>query len=195
MKTKDKIEELIFENLDALNDNEPLDGHFERFQIKLEQLNKRKKLRFGMIWKVAAAVVFVLMAINQISIYTSQDKAPLFSFNSEKEITLASLSPEYKEVEFYYTNAINTGLSQWNNFTKEGFVTAEEQKVMNEELKEFEQVYKNLQADMKTNPSDERVVNAMLEYYQAKLSIINMIVNKLQEIKNQKNESENENKI
>lgn len=191
MKTKDKIEELIFENLDALNDNEPLDGHLERFQKKLGNLEKKSKFRFGMIWKVAAAVIFVLMAINQISIYTSPNKSPLFGFTSAKEITLASLSPEYKEVELYYTNSINTGIAQWNSFSKEGFVSEEEQKVMNEELKEFEQVYKNLQTDMKANPTDERVINAMLEYYQTKLSIINMIVNKLQEIKNQKNKDEN----
>jgi hypothetical protein len=54
-------------------------------------------------------------------------------------------------------------------------------------MAEFETRFKNLQIDLKANPNDERVINAMLEYYQAKLDIINMIVSKLEEVKQQKN--------
>jgi hypothetical protein len=57
---------------------------------------------------------------------------------------------------------------------------------MNTELAEFEERFKNLQADLAANPNDERVINAMLEYYKAKLDIITMIVNKLEEVKQQK---------
>jgi hypothetical protein len=60
---------------------------------------------------------------------------------------------------------------------------------MKTELAEFEERFKTLQADLAANPNDERVINAMLEYYQAKLEIINMIVNKLQEVKQQKNKN------
>ena len=59
--------------------------------------------------------------------------------------------------------------------------------MMDEELSEFETLYKNLQNDLKLNPNDERVVNAMLEYYQAKLSVINLIVDKLEEVQKQNN--------
>ena len=64
---------------------------------------------------------------------------------------------------------------------------------MNTELTEFEERFKNLQSDLAANPNDERVINAMLEYYQAKLEIINMIVNKLQEVKQQKNKNHESN--
>ena len=59
--------------------------------------------------------------------------------------------------------------------------------MMNAELSEFEEMYKTLQSDLASNPNDERVINAMLEYYQAKLSVINMIVNKLEEVKQKTN--------
>jgi hypothetical protein len=62
-------------------------------------------------------------------------------------------------------------------------ISEEEQTMMNDELKEFENLQKGLETDLKANPHDERVINAMLEYYQAKLSVINIIVNKLQEVK------------
>lgn len=181
MKTKDNIEEIIFKNLEGLNDNEPLDGHFDRFEAKLKMQHKKKKITFGVVWKVAAAVIFVLLATNQAYIYFSPNNSS--GTIADRNITLASVSEEYEEVEFYYTNAINVGLNQWNTLQTEGFISEEEQKMMDEELNEFEELFKNLQVDLEANPNDERVVNAMLDYYQAKLSVINMIVNKLQEVK------------
>lgn len=189
MKAKDNIEELILNNLKELNDNEPIDGHFERFQAKLNKQNKTRKINFGVVWKVAAAVVFVLLAVNQANIYFTQGKQAENSTMSNKEFSLASVSPEYKEVEFYYTSAINMGMDQWNSLKSDGFISETEQQTMNTELAEFEERFKTLQTDLAANPGDERVINAMLEYYQAKLEIINMIVNKLQEVKKLKDNS------
>ncbi|MEN8115811.1 MAG: hypothetical protein ABFS16_02470 [Bacteroidota bacterium] len=188
MKEKDYIDELILKNIEELNDNEPMGGHFERFETKLKKQNKTRKITFSVVWKVAAAVIFVLLATNQAFIYFSPGNQGIFSANNSA-ITLASVSSEYKEVEFYYTNAINTGLNQWDALNSEGLISEEEQAMMDEELLEFEELYKNLQNDLKSNPNDERVINAMLEYYQAKLNVINMIVTKLEEVKQQKNTS------
>ena len=187
MKTKDNIEEIILNNLKELNDFEPKEGHFERFQAKLNVQQKKKKITLNLVWKVAAAVVFVLLAVNQANIYFSPDKQNQILSNNNSDFSLASVSPEYKEVEFYYTNAINVGLNQWNTLMADGYISAEEQELMDIELSDFETRYKNLQTDLAANPNDERVINAMLEYYQSKLEIINMIVNKLQEVKQQKN--------
>jgi hypothetical protein len=194
MKTKDNIEEIILKNLKELNDLEPMDGHLERFQAKLNKRNKKKLITFSLVWKVAAAVVFVLLAVNQANIYFSPEKQNENLTGSNSEFSLASVSPEYKEVEFYYTNAINVGLNQWNNLEAGGFISETEKELMNTELSEFEIRFKNLQTDLAANPNDERVINAMLEYYKAKLDIINMIVNKLQEVKQTKN-NKHENNI
>ncbi len=189
MKAKDNIEEIILNNLKELNDFEPNDGHFERFQAKLNNQNKKKTITFNLVWKVAAAVVFVLLAVNQANIYFSPDKQNNNLSENDSEFSLASVSPEYREVEFYYTNAISVGLNQWNSLMADGYISKEEQDLMDTELADFEVRFKNLQTDLAANPNDERVINAMLEYYQAKLDIINMIVNKLQEVKQQKTNS------
>ena len=188
MKAKDNIEELILNNLEGLNENEPMDGHFERFEAKLKTQHKKRKITFNVVWKVAAAVIFVLLATNQALIYFSPNQQNLFFNSNNNEGTLASVSTEYEEVEFYFTNAISVGLNQWNSLNDNGFISEEEQKMMDDELTEFEDRFKTLQKDLAANPKDERVVNAMLEYYQTKLSVINMIVNKLEEVK-QKNNS------
>ena len=188
MENKDYIEKLIQNNLDELNDNEPMDGHFERFEAKLKAQNKTRKISLNFVLKIAAAVVFVFLATNQAFIYFSPNSQGLIlNANNKPQVTLASVSPEYKEVEFYYTTSINTGLDQWNELNNAGYISDEEQAMMQDELKEFENLYKSLQNDLSANPNDERVINAMLEFYQTKLSLINMIVNKLEEVKQQKN--------
>ncbi|MDX8340083.1 hypothetical protein SLH46_12855 [Draconibacterium sp. IB214405] len=194
MEKRDNIEQLIIENIDALNDNEPMEGHFARFEAKLNaQQKKTRKINLSLIWKVAAAVVFVFLATNQAFIYFSPNNQGIFNAaNETSTVTLASISPEYSEVEYYYTSSINTGMAQWEKWMEQGLISEDEQNMMNEELAEFETMYKNLQNDLAANPNDERVINAMLEYYQAKLSVINIIINKLEEVQQKTNEIEQE---
>lgn len=189
MKEKDYIEELIAKNLEELNNNEPPAGHFERFEARLEGLQaKRKTTVFSIVWKVAAAAVFAFLIVNQAIIWFSAGDSSQLTQNGN-QITLASVSPEYEEVEFYYTNAINVGLNQWEKLVSEGLISEEEQQMMDSELNEFEQIFEKLQGDLATSPNDERVINAMLEYYQTKLSLIHMIIEKLEEVKQKTNTS------
>ncbi len=180
---RDDIEKLILDNLDCLNDQEPKEGHFERFEEKLSRQRKgRKTLRIA--WRVAAAAVFLLLAVNQAVIFLAPSQ-------EDEGMTLGSVSSEYEEVEFYYTSSIDEGLSRWEQFEKAGLLTEEDQKMMNHELQEFEKVLNELQQELKVNPNDERVINAMLVYYQNKLNVINLIINKLQEVKEVTDQKEN----
>lgn len=175
---RDNIEKLILGNLDRLNDNEPMDGHFKRFEEKLRKQNKKRRVGLRVAWKVAAAAIFAFLVVNQAIIYFTPETKPISS--------LGDISPEYQEIEYYYTNSINAGLNQWQQLSKAGIITEEDQEMMDKELVEFDEVLNGLQEEFKLNPNDERVINAMLEYYENKLNIINLIINKLQEVKNQK---------
>ncbi|WP_297086360.1 hypothetical protein [uncultured Draconibacterium sp.] len=194
MEKKDNIEKLIFENIDALNDNEPMEGHFARFEARLNAQNKQsKKLNLSLIWKIAAAAVFAFLIVNQAFIYLSPTNQGIFNAkNNNSAVSLASISPEYGEVEYYYTNSINNGIEQWNKWIAEGLVSEDEQNMMNDELAEFETLYQSLQEDLSANPNDERVINAMLEYYQAKLSVITIIITKLEEVQQKTQETPTE---
>lgn len=190
MKKKDNIEDLILNNLEALNDNEPNEGHFERFEARLQAMNQKKKVfSLNVVWKVAAAAVFAFLVVNQGIIWFSAEPRNQTSAAGNQEMTLSTVSAEYEEVEFYYTNAINVGLNQWENLVEQGLISQEEQQMMQNELEEFEIVFQKLQNDLSLSPNDDRVINAMLEYYQTKLSLINMIVEKLQEVKQKNNEN------
>jgi hypothetical protein len=177
-KGNDDIEKLILDNLDQLDDREPMDGHFERFEAKLKSQSKKGKVSFRIVWRVAAAVVFAFLAINQAVIYLTPKE--------DKIVSLGSISPEYREVEFYYTSSINAGMTQWKNFSENGLLSEEDKVMMENELQDFDKTLKSLQEDLKANPDDERVINALLDYYQNKLNVINLIIDKLKEVKTQK---------
>ena len=177
----DLLKNRIQKNKDAF-DVEPPEGHFERFRLKLETTPVKKKWLTGRSWlEIAAVVLIILLAGNQSRIY--------FSSNSKQEarpLTLSSVSPEYGEVEYYYTSAIDEGMSHWKKLQEQGMISPEEQKIMKLEMKEFDETYVRLQKDLEVNPEDERVIHAMLEVYQSKLNIITLIINKLEAIKQQK---------
>jgi hypothetical protein len=181
MNKKDYIERIITDNLDGLNSIEPPDGHFERFQKRLKDESKIKTFRWNMVWKVAAAVVFVFLAVNQTRLWLIPEEG--------QPVTLSSISPEYAEVEYYYASSIKTGLNTLNSLSDDGVISKEENQLMQQEFETFESRYQSLQKDLQAHPDDERVINAMIEYYQDKLEIITMILNKLQEVKQQKNKS------
>jgi hypothetical protein len=181
----DELERLIINSRKQLQDEEPLEGHFERFEARLQKVSKPNRImNFRMVLKIAALVVFALLAVNQARTWLTPEK--------KKALSLGSISQEYREVEFYYTNAIQVGIKQWETLSHEGFVSESEQQTMQKEQLEFDQMYQKLQADLEANPNDERVINAMLEYYQARMNIITMIINKLQDIKQQKNNKNHE---
>lgn len=184
MEKRDTIEKLVLKQLDELNNNEPAEGHFERFASRLQkQKSHRKRNLWGIAWKVAAAAVFAFLLVNQTLIWIQSDQRHVLTDSATADLTLASVSPEYEEVEFYYTSAISGGINQWEKLVAEGLVSEAEQQMMNSELAEFEEIFKNLQSDLSDNPNDERVVNAMIKYYQTKLSLITMILEKLEEVK------------
>jgi len=61
------------------------------------------------------------------------------------------------------------------------------------EMKSMDSTYVSLQKELKANPNDERIINAMIEHYQTKLEVMTYIVNQLKTIRNDNhNKKENE---
>jgi hypothetical protein len=175
----DELERLILNNRHSIQDDEPLEGHFERFEARLQKAARpTRKINFRPALKIAAVVVFAMLAVNQARVWIFPEK--------KEPLTLGSISPEYREVEFYYTNAIQLGNTQWQTMKDEGFISESEQKMMQKEQDEFDLMYQKLLVDLKANPDDERVINAMLEYYQARMNVMSLVISKLNEVKQKK---------
>jgi hypothetical protein len=183
MKT---IDDLIRENKDFFEDAEPSKGHMERFTVKLElRFQKQAPKRSIVPYLLRAAVVTLLVTLS--SLWTWDH----FIRPSSSRMTLGQVSPQYKEVENYYIHQVNMMEGEIVNIDLQN--NPEQKKELMQEMKSMDSVYVSLQKELKANPNDERIINAMIEHYQTKLEIMNYIVGQLQTIKNEnQNRTEDE---
>ena len=67
--------------------------------------------------------------------------------------------------------------------------------MLNNEMKSMDSVYVQLQKELKANPDDERIINAMIEHYQTKLEVMSFIVNQLKSIRNENQNTMEDEKV
>ena len=175
MKT---IDELIRSNRDFFEDAEPSNGHFERFERKLE-------IRFGtgtvkrsiVPYLLKAAVVTLLVTLSSLWTWDT------FINPGRNKMTLSDVSPQYREVENYYIHQVNMMESELGSITLAN--DPEHNEMLKNEMKSMDSVYVQLQKDLKSNPDDERIINAMIEHYQTKVEVMSYILNQLKDLRNE----------
>jgi hypothetical protein len=179
------IDEIISSNRDFFEDQEPSEGHFERFKRKLEMRFYASSVKRSIVpYLLKAAVVTLLVTLS--SLWTWDH----FIRPDNSRMTLGDVSPQYREVENYYIHQVNLMESEIGSITLSG--DSEQKEMLNTELRSMDSVYVQLQKELKANPDDERIITAMIEHYQTKLDVMTFIVNQLKTIRNE-NENENEN--
>lgn len=181
MKT---IEDFIQENKEMFMYTEPAEGHFERFGERLKHQQRRNKIRFFTRISSIAAIGLLVIA-SSIFIYDRYfDTEPAF-------LNLRDINPQMQKVEYYYTSQIDelsTGLDSLSGDAQENI-----KKMMSDELAEMDSIHSKLQKKLGSNPGDDRVVNAMITYYQTKLGMMKSFVNTLTQIKQANNSKNDEN--
>jgi hypothetical protein len=176
----DELDKIFLEQKDEFMD-EPPSGHINRFKERISELDNPKvsKSNFTIFWRVAAVAIIALLITNVfIHIAPEQDvpvsKSPSFPI-------------EISNAGFYYTNQINSGISELKNLSAKGLLATKEIELLNDELSEMDSLFIILKKEFNSNPNDERIMKAMVEHYQTKLEIINTILNDLKKVKQQKN--------
>jgi len=168
MKDLDKI---IKDNRLDFDSYEPSNGHFDRFDQKLKEFN-RKKRSFSIAYLLKAAVVAILVVFSGLWVYEN------FESRSNTGIALSEISPEYGEVEMYYTHLVSQKYGEINQCKS---LDSTQKIMLVNELNEMDSIYDNLKQDLITNPNDQRVINAMIQHYQLKVEVMNQILQQLQQ--------------
>ena len=184
----DNLEKILKERREDFLE-EPAEGHFERFQDRLDQTGKKQKnLLVSRFSRVAAVAIILLLSANLVLywFHPTADKSQAVSQTEE-------VPGEFNEAQIYYTARINDGISQLHKMANQGVESSKEVKEIQKELTEMDILYRNLQKELKVNPGDERILNAMIEHYQTKLAIINTILTDLKNASIQKKSSSHEN--
>ncbi len=185
MKT---IDEIIRSNRDFFEDAEPSEGHLERFNRKLEMRFHAVTVTRSIVpYLLKAAVVTLLITLS--SLWTWDH----FIRPDRDRMALGDVSPQYREVENYYMHQVNVMESEISTVA---FVNNPEQQLaLNQEMKSMDSVYVQLQKELKANPDDERIINAMIEHYQTKLEVMTYIVNQLKSIRNENQNTREDGKV
>jgi hypothetical protein len=185
MKT---IDEIIRSNRDFFEDSEPSEGHAERFNRKLEMRFHTDSIKRSIVpYLLKAAVVTLLISLS--SLWTWDH----FIRPDRNRTALGDVSPQYREVENYYLHQVN--LMENEIGTVALINNPEQKKILKKEMKSMDSVYVQLQKDLKTNPDDERIINAMIEHYQTKLEVMTFIVNQLKAIRNENQKPSDDEKV
>jgi hypothetical protein len=172
------IEEIIRRNKDFFEEAEPSAGHLERFNRKLELRFQAAPVKRSIVpYLLKAAVVTLLITLS--SLWTWDH----FIRPGSSRMTLGQVSPQYKEVENYYVHQV--GLMEGEIVNVDLKNNPQQKTMLMKEMKSMDSTYVSLQKELKANPNDERIINAMIEHYQTKLEVMTYIVNQLKSIRNE----------
>ncbi|WP_372751839.1 hypothetical protein [Labilibaculum sp.] len=173
-------EDFFRKHRETFDDSEPSEDHFNRFLTKLDH-QKKKKVFEGLPNFLKVAVIIIFVFFSGIIGYQIRNQ-------QNNRFGLGAVSSEYKEVELFYTSNINNQLGvleQMGSFDKK-----QHQSILKEELKDMDNRYAQLKKELKLHPDDDRVIHAMIEYYQVKTDVLSRIIEQLYQIK-----KENRNKL
>ena len=164
----DQLEKFIIENRESFDEASPSDQLWNRIDRKLE----KKHASFHLAWRVAA-VLFLASTIY------------LLIENRQQNTSGPQLSEEFVQAEDHYLTMIN----QRRQLIKEELAPEQEQQFL-ADINQLDLMYKELKKTYQTNASNERVVDAMINNLQLRLDILNRQLEILENIKNQKDETE-----
>lgn len=170
------LEEIIRKNRGGFDDREPSDGHLERFSFKLAtRLHAGRTKKSILPYLLKAAVVTLLVTLSSLWTFDHFVRP-----NLKKTMTLSEVSPEYREVETYYVRQVSL---MENDISTIDLDNPEQKQIMMQELASMDSTYVELQKELKANPDDKRIIDAMITHYQTKIEIMSYILNQLKQIK------------
>ena len=177
----DELDQYIDQFKNFRNDREPEKGHFERFEQRLNRELHPQTKWLKKSLRIAAVILFIF-SIGFVSKHYFSS-----SFTSEKAL---SQNPDIDEIRFYYTSQIE---SNYKKILEDPFLDEETRNdLIKEEFKNLDSLFIQLNNEYEANPDDERVVDAMINYYRVKLNLVQEILNDLKKVKQLKNK-QNEN--
>ncbi|MBN1144988.1 MAG: hypothetical protein JXA72_11230 [Bacteroidales bacterium] len=166
MKT---IDDFIKENLERFDSDGPPEGHFERFETRLQKMEKPESRQIRMvILRVAASVLLGLVL----------SYAALLEFRyldrRADSMYMSAFYPELKEAESFYNAQL---AKKYNEIQELQFGGADaEKKLIARELSDMNIRVRDMKKDLRSNPEDERIMNAIINMYQLKIELMDMII-------------------
>ncbi len=178
----------LFEGLN-FDIEEPHSGHKERFFKKLDHrfTSSEKKGKVRRLWapviSIAASFLIAFFLLGEF----------LGNPAAAKNSDLASISPEMKQTQEFYTGMITRELN-----AIDAEKTPETEAIINDALAQMEKLeneYEALRDDLIDSGKDNRVIHAMIQNFQQRIDLLNNVLTQIENIKSLKNQNHENNII
>ena len=165
---EDKLNRFFSEN--NFDFEEPNFEHIKRFENRLDDQNKNKKISYK--WLTAAASIILIFGFW------------LGTNHQKKQFNLADVSPKMEEVQTYFVNTINLELKNIEQNRNLDTETIIEEAL--DHLEELEEEYNVFLTEINTNGKQTKVISAMIKNYQKRLEVLENVLEQIEQIKNPK---------
>jgi len=169
------LEEKIRKNRDLFDGAEPSEGHFDRFQSKLDALQEvapRRVSWYSYRFFRVAAVIVVLLSFSVI--YYMIDP----SVNSNV-LSANTLPQEVQEARMYYNKLADEKLQKINQCASSTSEASYIQKVAVDEISILDSNSVKLEKELQADKQNKRLINALLRNYKTKSDLLDDILNRL----------------
>ncbi len=151
-----RLDQFINIQRERMDSHEPREGHFMRFQ---EKLNHGR--RSSLTWFTRVAAVVLAAALISVNLIVFRNKG------------IEPLSAELRETEWFYTTQSEKLISEIQN---NEFLDNTDKKLVLNDIRNFDQEYQSILSDLKKFPGDERLINAFIDYHRSKIEFLEEIV-------------------
>jgi hypothetical protein len=166
---QDNVEKIFKELENQFDVNEPNEGHFSRFEAKL---NKGKKptalLKLWPILAIAASLILIFGVW-------------LGSSFSTQGMELAKVSSEMGETQNYFVATIEKELA-----TIEKERNPDTEQIINDglqQLNKLEKEYHELTLVLKESTEDKRIIYAMIANFQQRIEVLQSLLTQIEDVK------------
>lgn len=167
----DSIENLFETYKNQFNTEEPSSDHQIQFLNKLNKNNSQKK---SYIWKFSAIAASLLLVIS----------LGFLMVTSKKQTELADVSPKMKKTQTFFNSIIQKELSEISK--KNSPINKKIINDANVQLKVLEKNYKQLENDLLKSNNDKRVIHAMIDNFQKRVTLLQQTLIKIESVEQQK---------
>jgi hypothetical protein len=161
------VDDFFRENRELFDADDPPEGHLNRFYKKLKASGDSGKTRtLTILLKIAAMVIIGLF----LSTLLYKGLSLYHSVLAED----SCLNTELCEAEDFYSKEAET---YYRRIEKMPFTN--DPQTRNEilkELREMDAQVAGMKEDLKQNPNDERIIHSIINYYQEKIDLMDMII-------------------
>ena len=180
MKENEEID-VLFKSLSGSFDQEsPKDGHRERFLSRLgEQGRNSSRPRSNPWWRhLSIAAAIALLLASTVFIYRPQPSL---------EAQVAQISPEASETSRHFTGLVSMQIRELEQMS-----TPETKPLIENTLAQLtvlETDYKKLEQDLIQGGDSKLILSAMITNFQTRIDLLREVMERVEEVKQFKNES------